>query len=181
MRATAAWPPRRPQARSSTLQLPWDLSNEQGFMDILRNLRRLESRLANTVDGAAQRVAQPRSREPLEILHAIVECVEKRIEPAGRGKYVFPFNRIGIQIADGSRDQRARFEAVIESEPSLEDRIRDRLRVSGCPLAGLTIEVTYVDEPEAAWMDADFHVEFDRVAAQPSTVTDLKLSVDGAQ
>jgi hypothetical protein len=149
-------------------------------MNIFGHLRRLESRLANTVDGAAQRVTPPRSREPLEILHAIVECVEKRIEPAGRGKYVFPFNRIGIQIAGGSREQRARFEAVIESEPSLEARITDRLQMSGCRLTGLSIELTYVDKPESAWTDSDFYVEFDRVAVPSLMVPDLKLSVDGA-
>ena len=104
-------------------------------MNIFGKLQRLESRLANTVDGAAQKVTQPGPREPLEILHAIVEAVEKRIEPAGRGKYVFPFNRIGIwQIAGGSPEQRARFEAVIESEPSLEGRIAERLQLSGCRL-----------------------------------------------
>jgi|SoiMethySBSTD1v2_1073268.scaffolds.fasta_scaffold329488_2 FHA domain. len=148
-------------------------------MNIFNNLRRLESKLANTIDGAAQRVASPHPSEPLEIIHAIVECVEKRIEPAGRGKYVFPYNRIGIQIAGGSREQRARFEAVIESEPSLEARISDRLRMSGCRMTGLSIELTYVDKPESAWIDSDFYIEFERVELPAVAVPDLKLSVDG--
>ena len=92
---------------------------------------------------------------------------------------MFPFNRIGIQIAGGSREQRARFEAVIESEPSLEARITERLQMSGCRLTGLSIELTYVDEPESAWMDSDFYVEFDRLAVPSLTVPDLTLSVDG--
>jgi hypothetical protein len=152
----------------------------RGFMDILGNLRRLESRLTRTVDGAAQIVAQPHSREPLEILHAIVECVEKRIEPAGRGKYVFPFNRIGIQISSGSCEQRARFEAVFESEPSLEARIAERLRRSGCVLTGLSIELTYVDKGEVGWTDSEFQVNFARSAAPSGTVTDLELRVAGS-
>src|SRR5688572_5800078 len=101
-------------------------------MDILGNLRRLESRLVRTVDEAAHKVTQAGPREPLEILHAIVEAVEKRIEPAGRGKYVFPFNRIEVFIPAGSHETQARFEAVLESEPSLHDRIGERLRASGC-------------------------------------------------
>src|SRR5262245_11482727 len=149
-------------------------------MDILGNLRRLESSLIRTVDSAAQKVAQPHSREPLEILHAIVEYVEKRIEPAGRGKYVFPFNRIGIQIAGGSREQRARFEAVFESKPSLEARIGERLRLSGCNLTCLSIELTYVDKPGADWIDSGFHVNFDRSAPPSRAVTDLELRVAGS-
>ena len=146
-------------------------------MDILGNLRRLEQRLTRSVDGAAQRITQANSREPLEVLHAIVDCVEKRIEPAGRGKYVFPFNRIAIQIAAGSRECRARFDAVFESKPSLADRISKCLRMSGCAVTGLSIEVTYVDTPAGAWIAPDFHVEFDRALAPGAFIADLNLSV----
>ena len=43
-----------------------------------------------------------------------------------------------------------------------------------------SIELTYVDKSESAWMDSDFYVEFDRVAVPSLTVPDLTLSVDGA-
>ena len=39
-------------------------------MDILRNLRRLESRLAKKVNETAQKMAPSNSREPLEIVGA---------------------------------------------------------------------------------------------------------------
>src|ERR1051326_8899093 len=91
-------------------------------MDILRNLRRLESRLSKTVEATTQKMARSRAREPLEIVHAIVDAAEKRIEPAGRGKYVFPFNRIHISIAAASREARPRFEALFGSKPTLHDR-----------------------------------------------------------
>jgi FHA domain-containing protein len=149
-------------------------------MDIVGNLRRLESKLAETVDGAAQRVVRPHPRQPLEVLHAIVECVEKRIEPAGRGKYVFPFNRIGIQVASGSHEHEARYEAVFELEPSLEARISERLRMSGCVLPDLSVELTYVNKSESDWTDPDFHVHFARSAAPPRSVTDLELRVAGS-
>src|SRR5947207_6098223 len=108
-------------------------------MDILRKLRGLESRLARTMDAAAQKMTQAGPRETLEILHAIVGTVEKRIEPAARGKYVFPFNRIRICIAAGSRETRARFEAVLGSEPPLQDRIVQTLQAAGCESTGLSI------------------------------------------
>ena len=53
-------------------------------MDILRNLQRLESRLAKKVNETAQKMTPSNPREPLEIVHAIMETVEKHIEPAGR-------------------------------------------------------------------------------------------------
>src|SRR5262245_5599132 len=120
-------------------------------MDILRNLRRLEARLTRTADDTAQKMTQPATREPLENVHAIVEAAEKRIEPAGRGKYVFPFDRINICIASDSREGRARFQAVLGSEPPLHERIVERLKAAGCQLAGLSVNTTYVDRPESHW------------------------------
>ena len=52
-------------------------------MDIIRRIRRFESRIAETVDAAAQRMP-PATREPLEIVHDIVGAVEKRVEPGTR-------------------------------------------------------------------------------------------------
>jgi hypothetical protein len=119
------------------------------------------------VDAAAQKMTQAGPREPLEILHAIVEAVEKRIEPAGRGKYVFPFNRIRISIAAGSPETRARFEAVLGSELPLQDRIVQSLRAAGCELTALSVHTTYVEDSEAQWTSPDFNVGFDRITGSP--------------
>jgi hypothetical protein len=132
-------------------------------MDILRRLRRLESTLARTVDAAAQKMTPTGPREPLEVLYAIVDSVEERIEPAGRGKYVFPFNQIRIYIAAGSPEKRARFEAVLGCDPPLQDRIVQALDAAGCPSSGLNVTTSYVDHREAGWT-TDFSVEFDRLA-----------------
>jgi FHA domain len=145
-------------------------------MDILRNLRRLESKLARTVDDAAQKVTTARTREPLEILHAIVDSAEKRLEPAGRGKYVFPFNQINIWIAADGREARARFEAVLGSEPPIHDRIVERLQAAGCVLNGLSINVAYVDRSEPHWTTSEFNLEFDRPQSNIAHQT-LKLTI----
>ena len=133
-------------------------------MDIVRKLRSFESRLTRTVNEAAQKMTPAGRREPLEILHAIVESVEKRIEPAGRGKYVFPFNQIRIYIVAPSPDTRARFEAVFGSEPPLPDRIVQTLEAAGCELTGLSVDTTYVDNADAEWTTSDFKLQFDRIA-----------------
>src|SRR4051794_10166754 len=109
-------------------------------MDILRNLRRLESKLAATVDAATKKIAPLDCREPLQVLHAIVEEVERRIEPSGRGKYVFPFNRIRIVVAAEPAETRARFDAVWGTQPSIQDRIIERLRAARCDWT--TLDVT---------------------------------------
>src|SRR5262245_56366510 len=145
-------------------------------MDILRNLRRLESNLTTTVDEAAQKMTQARTREPLEILHAIVDVAEKHIEPAGRGQYVFPFNEIKISIAADSRETRARFEAVLGSDPCLRDRIIERLQAAGCVLNGLDINMTYVDRSEAHWTAAEFNIEFDRLSVPPQPTPQAELA-----
>jgi pSer/pThr/pTyr-binding forkhead associated (FHA) protein len=136
-------------------------------MDILRNLRRLESRLAKKVNETAQKMTASNPREPLEIVHAIVETVEKHIEPAGRGRYVFPFNQIRICIAADSSLTRARFEAVFESEPSVQQRIFKTLETAGCACAGLMINTIYVAQPEPHWTTSDFNLEFDRIQPGP--------------
>lgn len=132
-------------------------------MDIVRKLRSFESKLARTMNEAAQKMTPAGPREPLEILHAIVEAVEKRIEPAGRGKYVFPFNQIRIYIVAPSPETRARFEAVLGSAPPLHDRIVKTLEAAGCELTGLSVDTTYVDNAAEEWTTSDFNLQFDRI------------------
>src|SRR4051812_14124231 len=112
-------------------------------MDIIGNLRRLESRLTATVDAATKKITPPDPREPLQILHAVVEEVERRVEPAGRGKYVFPFNQIRIYVAAEMAETRARFDAVWETQPSIQNRIIERLGTSGCDGTVLNLTTTY--------------------------------------
>ena len=81
-------------------------------MDILAKARQLEARLARTVDRAAARVMPAGGREPLEIAHAVVDAVEREVQPAGRGRHLFPFNRIRVAVAAPSPHARARFEAT---------------------------------------------------------------------
>src|SRR6516162_9100009 len=145
-------------------------------MDILRNLRLLESRLAKKVSETAQKMTPSNPREPLEIVHAIVETVEKHIEPAGRGRYVFPFNQIRIRNAADSSLTRARFEAVFESEPSVQQRIFKTLESAGCASTGLIVNTTYMGQREPHWTAPDFNLEFDRIHLEQAP-NSLKLTV----
>jgi hypothetical protein len=153
-------------------------------MDILDKARRLESTLARSLDDAARRLAKSGARQPLEIVHAIVEAVEGRLEPAGRGGRVFPFNTITVYVATPTRELQSRFEAVFAAKPSLHARIVDRLGSAGTAPEDLTVTTSFVPKPEATWTSPDFHLEFDRVehpapplAADTGPQEQLKLVV----
>ncbi len=137
----------------------------EASVDILGKARQLETRIARIVDRVAEQWAQSGGRGPLEVFHAIVEAVGDRLEPAGRGRHVFPFNRIGISVAAGSADARARFAAILDGDPSLHEVIAARLREAGCDASDLQVQTRYVAAPAADWPRPEFHVEFDRGAA----------------
>src|SRR5688572_18091069 len=152
-------------------------------MDILSKARKVESKLARTLDRAFQQWTKSGPLEPLETLHAIVETVEARLEPAGRGNQVFPFNKIRVSIAAGSRDTRARFAAVLEGHRQLQERITNVLRDAGCEPKGLQLSVSYVARPGSDWTRPEFHVEFDRIPAvaplaeQKAPALELRITV----
>jgi hypothetical protein len=132
-------------------------------MDILAKARELEARLARTVDRAAARVIPPGGREPLEIALAVVEAVEAEVQPAGRGRQLFPFNRIRALVVAPTRHVRSRFEATFAVEPTLAQRINTRLETAGCLPADLAVAVDYVETAGIGWSAPDVHVEFERV------------------
>jgi len=152
-------------------------------MDFLRKARKLESTLARTLDRAAQGWANSGPREPLEILHAVIDSIEERVEPAGRGRHVFPFNKIKLSVVAESRDARARFAAVLDKNPPLQARIEKRLRDAGCDPADVRVTTVYVARPEPHWTRPEFHIVFDRVVHQEAATEErgpapgLKLTI----
>lgn len=137
-------------------------------MDLLGKARRLESTIARRFDRAAREAVGAVTREPLEIVHLVVETVEHEIQPGGRGKRVFPFNSITLTVLAPSREERARFEAVLGGEPTLRDRIVERLRSKSCPIDDLTLDVAYVAKAPKDWRHPQFTLAFARVARAPA-------------
>jgi hypothetical protein len=134
-------------------------------MDLLGKARRLESTIARRFDRAARDAAGAVTREPLEIVHLVVEAVEREIQPGGRGTRVFPFNSITLSVLAASREERARFEAA--GEPLLRNRIFEQLRSKSCPIDDLTLDVAYVARASANWRYPQFNLAFARVARAP--------------
>jgi hypothetical protein len=135
-------------------------------MSILHKVRRIEADLTRAVERTARGWAKSGAREPLEIAQSIVDTVAERLEPAARGRYVFPYNRLHISVVAPTKDDRARFAAVLDSEPSLRARIDARVREAGCDTAGLQVVVSYVPRTSPSWNTREYHVDFARVTTE---------------
>jgi pSer/pThr/pTyr-binding forkhead associated (FHA) protein len=133
-------------------------------MDLLRRARDIEAKIAGRLDRTVGELVQSGSREPIEIVHAIVEAVLEEVQPSGRGRRVFPFNTIAVTILATSRDRRARIEAVMADGPPLRERIAARLASAGCTVDALDVAVTYESKPRRGWRNPDFHLDFARAA-----------------
>ena len=136
-------------------------------MSILEKARRLESRIAGRLDRAAKDFVRSGDREPLEIVHAILDAVEREIQPAGRGKRAFPFNRIELSVVAPSREARGRLEAVFAGDTPLSARIMERLRSAGCSTPDIVVAINYVARAQKTWRAREFDVALDRVTPPP--------------
>lgn len=136
-------------------------------MDILDKARRIEENIARGMTGAAKNLVRAgATRQPIELTHAIVDAVEREIQPGGRGTRVFPFNTLDISIVAPSDHARARLETIVNGDAPLGDRITNRLRAAGCAAAGLQVNVRYVPRGQKHWADPEFAIAFSRVARE---------------
>jgi hypothetical protein len=138
-------------------------------MDIAGKARKIERKLARTVDAAIGELVGRDEPAPLEIVHAVLDRAEHEVQDIGRGRHVFPFNCVRVQVVAGPPDKgaKARFDAVVAGPPSLMERLADRLRSAGCHDARVVTEVVYVTQRGEDWDDPRFQVTFDRIAETP--------------
>ena len=152
-------------------------------MDILGKARKLESTLSRTLDRAAQHWSKSGPRGPLEVLHAILESVDERVEPAGRGTRIFPFNRIKVIALAPTRDARTRLASVLDGTPTLHEKIAARLRSAGCDAAGICVRIVYAAQSQPDWIESEFHVDFsngaplDVPAPDPAAPREITLTI----
>lgn len=133
-------------------------------MDILRRVRDLEAKIVSKVDRTVGDFVQSGTREPLEVVHAIVEANLREIQASGRGRRVFPYSAVSLTVLAPSRGARARFEAVLADGPSLRDRILERLRSAGCDVTAIDVTIDYASRAQKGWANPEFHIAFARVA-----------------
>ena len=90
---------------------------------LLRIGRDLQSRVKGFFDNPPGPDATP-----LELLQATLDALERKVQPAGRGRRVFPYDRIIVRIAQPGADAVA-IDAIFNQ---LERRLRDRLEELRC-------------------------------------------------
>jgi len=154
-------------------------------MDILSKARKIESRIARSVDSAVQGFVGTSARQPLEIVQAVLECADQQIQSAGRGRRVFPFNQVVVHVLAPTRAEKAQFEAVAAGPPALRDRMLERLAAAGCAVPHLDVSVTFAARAKPGWLAPEYHVTFDRgavaqpaaAATAPAAVPRIELSV----
>lgn len=103
---------------------------------------------------------------PLEVREAILDQLESRVEPAGRGRRVLPYNRVSITLLAPEKDRRAALEAALAE---LEHDAIARLGELSCDVpAGFTLAIEYARRPRAGWgPDRWMDVEFGRSPVAP--------------
>lgn len=126
----------------------------------LRNIGRdLQSKLKNFFEHPLDADAAP-----LELLQAALDELERRIQPAGRGRRTFPYNRVVVRVAQHDADEAA-VQAVFRD---LGPRLRDRLAELNCE-APAALDASVSIEPAEAGAPATVSVGcFNDADVQPA-------------
>ena len=86
---------------------------------------------------------------PLEIRHAIVERLERHVQPGEAGRRLLPHNHVTVTVLAPDRDDRGALRATLAD---LDRTIRARLAEIRCPVpAGFAVDVQYAKRPKAGW------------------------------
>jgi FHA domain len=149
--------------------------------NLLAKAHRLESTLTARIEGAARRASAASTREPLEVVHAIVDAVGREIQPAGRGRQAFPFNQVRVVALAATPREKARLQVAFEGPPTLHERIVSHLKAAGCAEPPLALHVTFVAKRGAEWFDPAFHVTYARVAHMPAAESHVGQGFSPAQ
>jgi hypothetical protein len=127
-------------------------------MKILDKAARLEKAL---LDRLSRRTDI--RRHPIELYRDILDDLEDATEPGARGARIFPYNAITVVLPTTDAHHRATAEAVFAEAPALEDRVRARLRYSGCSdVDGLTVALKFVDGAGDEWTGRDYSLDLRR-------------------
>jgi hypothetical protein len=100
---------------------------------------------------------------PLDVRQAILETIERRVQPAGAGRRILPDRFIRIKILAPDPPSERAMQAVLGD---IQAAAMTRLREVRCDVPlGFRVDVGYVKARPAAWpVDARFHVDYPVVA-----------------
>jgi hypothetical protein len=103
--------------------------------------------------------------KPLEIRQAVLDDIEHKVEPVGRGRRVFPYNRILVRVAQANAGPHA-LDAAFRD---LDARVRERLEELHCAApSGLEVRIAILEQAPEEWTDGQlFSVAYDNQAVEP--------------
>lgn len=115
--------------------------------------RDLQSRLTRFFDAPPGPAATP-----LEICQAVLDDAERRLQPAGRGRRVFPYNRLVVRVLQ-TTPERAPLEAAFAR---IDARLRERLAELQCDEpASLDVRLVLLKKAPPDWpADRLFRVDY---------------------
>jgi hypothetical protein len=140
---------------------------------VLTGARELESRLTEAFEQAARTVARPVSAQPLELISLACDELARNVHPAGRGRYVFPFNSVTVTFPAPTTEHQAPFHAICAGPPTLQERIIKRLASARCHDADVEVHVQFADVPDPAWPRPEFHITMARVERAAAPVPEM--------
>lgn len=113
---------------------------------------------------------------PLEVREAILDRIEARVEPAGDGRRVLPFDRISVAVVAPDRETRTALEAALGD---LEQAGVSRLAEIKCQRpGGFRVQVEYLKRPRPGWAGGQrIDVRFDRSTAAAPTAPVFHVTV----
>jgi hypothetical protein len=125
--------------------------------------RDLQSKLKRFFDTPLDAAATP-----LEIGQAVLDDVERRVEPVGRGRRVFPYTRLLLRVRQVGTD-RAPLESALEG---IDLKIRERLAEVRCDVPRtIDVRLTFLKKAPAEWRSEQmFSIDYVREAELPAPV-----------
>jgi FHA domain len=112
-----------------------------GVADIKQRWLAIKNRVGGTLGPDAK---------PLEIRAAIVDAIEDRVEPIGRGRRRCPFNRVVIRVVTRTADDKAAFKTVFAD---LDAKVRERLQEIRCDPIEIEYVTSFVTKAPAGWSE----------------------------
>ena len=132
-------------------------------MGILDKVAKLEKRLQQL---AARGDVAP---QPVEVRRGLLDDVEEMVQPAGRSRRVFPYNRLAVHVLAADAAQRAAMQAVLGGDDEMLAIVQERLREADCAVPrDLEVRLRLVKKAGADWQAGKaWHVVGGRVEASP--------------
>ena len=150
-------------------------------MSLLKETEKLEEKVRLLIEGLFGKEA---AREPLEIRRAILREIGGKIEPVGRNRKAFPFNRLRVRLFASDPHRRAIFKAAFVEDHKLEKDIVELLRRNGAHSSpDLSIHV-HVEKQAARRAESeaqDFRVDYQSEVPKPQIKLEVRHVLPEAQ